>query len=206
MTPPLLFEPFEHSTLDARLTWYCPPISWESGQGWLTVRPGAKTDYWQKTHYGFSADNGPFLYLPVQGDFVLATHVRFFPANQYDQAGLLVRLSPDCWLKTSVEFETEGPNRLGAVVTTYGYSDWSTQDFSPEQRELELRISRHRDDYLVEYRLPQPAGAPWVQIRMAHLPNPDAAPVQAGLYACSPIAAGYRADFAYLRISQETDS
>jgi regulation of enolase protein 1 (concanavalin A-like superfamily) len=80
-------------------------------------------DFWQRTHYGFEADNGQILFAPVAGDFVLATQVRFHPVHQYDQAGLMVRVSPSGWLKTSAEYEPIGPSRLAAVVTNDTSSD-----------------------------------------------------------------------------------
>jgi regulation of enolase protein 1 (concanavalin A-like superfamily) len=44
--------------------------------------------------------------------------------------GLMVQVSPSCWLKTSVEAGAPGePSQLGVVVTNGGFSDWSTQDF-----------------------------------------------------------------------------
>ena len=105
MTEPILFETFDRPAPDGRLRWYCPPAHWAIRDSHLVIAPDANTDYWQKTHYGFAVDNGHFLYLQPEGDFVLTTQVRFFPAHQYDQAGLMVRFSPDCWLKTSVEYE-----------------------------------------------------------------------------------------------------
>ena len=167
--------------------------------------PDASTDFWQRTHYGFSADNGHLLYAEVTGDFTLATRVRFTPVHQYDQAGLMVRCSPDCWLKTSVEFEPGGPNRLGAVVTREGYSDWSTQDFALDRDTLELRVTVSGQDVLVEYLAADATGAGgnpprWVQLRLAHLPLPPGQPIQAGLYACSPKGAGFRAEFHYLHL------
>ena len=103
--------------------------------GRLRIEPEAGTDFWRKTHYGFEADNGHFLFAEVTGDFVLSTHVRFHPAHQYDQAGLMVRASPSSWLKASVEHEPGGPDRLGAVVTNHARSDWSTQNFPALVRE-----------------------------------------------------------------------
>lgn len=165
----------------------------------LEVRPAAQTDFWQRTHYGFRADTGHFLALELEGDFRCETELTFSPAHQYDQAGLMVRLSPACWLKTSVEYEPEGPCRLGAVVTNGGYSDWSTQDFDPAQRSIAFRVDREGSDYMVFYRVP-PA-AEWTQIRVAHLMEDQGGPVQVGLYACSPKAAGFEARFDYIRIN-----
>jgi regulation of enolase protein 1 (concanavalin A-like superfamily) len=197
MSEQVFLEEFDRRSLDERLAWHCPPAKWSLAHSRLIVFPDAKTDYWQKTHYGFEADNGHFLRLKWEGDFILSTRVHFTPAHQYDQAGLLVRCSPQCWLKTSVEYEPEGSNRLGAVVTNHGYSDWSTQDYSSSVRELALRIRRERDTFIVEFS--EDSGR-WTQIRMAHLFLPDGAPVECGLYACSPAAAGFRAEFEFLRI------
>src|SRR5512137_1329844 len=106
----LINELFDKSTFDARLSWYCPPAKWRIRNSCLAIEPDAKTDYWQKTHYGFVPDNGHFLFAEVTGDVIMTTHVRFHPVNQYDQAGLMVRLSSHCWLKTSVEYEPHEPS------------------------------------------------------------------------------------------------
>jgi uncharacterized protein len=205
MTHATIDERFRGPDLDPRLKWRCPPAQWSIHDSRLIVHPDAATDFWQRTHYGFSADNGHLLYGEVTGDFTLSTRVRYFPAHQYDQAGLMVRCSPDCWLKTSVEFESDGPGRLGAVVTREGYSDWSTQDFPADRDTVELRISVSGQDALVEYMEaapPDAGGKPprWVQLRLAHLPRPPGQPLQAGLYACSPKGAGFRAEFHYLHL------
>jgi uncharacterized protein len=200
MTEPDLTQLFDGSTLDERLTWFCEPPHWSVNQAarMLHVEPAAQTDFWQKTHYGFEADNGHFLSLPVAGDFILTTHVRFNPVHQYDQAGLMIRLSPDCWLKTSVEYESDGPNRLGSVVTNGGYSDWSTQNFADERREIWLRVRREATDYLVES---ADDGRRWTQIRMARLlEDQGGMPVAAGLYACSPKGQGFVAQFRVLHL------
>ena len=112
---------------DIRLRWRCEPSNWSVPAGRLVIAPDAPTDFWSKTHYGFEADNGHFLYANIAGDFVLSAEILMTPRHQYDQAGLMVRLSKSCWLKASIEFEPDKMNRLGAVVTNAGYSDWSTQ-------------------------------------------------------------------------------
>ena len=178
------------------LTWFCPPKRWSLDNDHLSLYPDAKTDFWQRTHYGFQNDNGHFYYIEVQNDFILTTKVRFYPQHQYDQAGLMVRISPDFWLKTSIEFEPDEPNRLGAVVTRHGYSDWSTQDISKQVQEYQLRIQREGQDFIVEYRPSDHVH--WSQIRMAHLDILDGTTVQCGLYACSPIDAGFKAEFEFL--------
>lgn len=165
----------------------------------MEIKTATKTDYWQRTHYGFRFHNGHHFYIDVAGDWVLSTTVRSNPNSKYDQAGLMVRISESCWLKTSVEFQPGGgPSQLGAVVTNSGFSDWSTTDFFPSYLddgraavEVSLRIRREGSDYIVEASLPpsssmgatagptantaiakggEPTGTQgWTQIRMARL-------------------------------------
>jgi regulation of enolase protein 1 (concanavalin A-like superfamily) len=180
------------------LSWLQPPPYAVLGAEGLVVRTAGNTDFWQRTHYGFRADNGHFLHKQVTGNFRIETIVRIAPVHQYDQAGLMVRISPDCWLKTSLEHETDGPAQLGAVVTRAGYSDWSVQEADPGTRRLGLRLDFEDGDCTVFADLT--ASGKWTRIRMAHL-DIDGGPVNAGLYACSPRAAGFEALFEYLRIT-----
>lgn len=194
-----LHESFTGPDLHPQLRWHCEPARWSVGmpRPCLRIEPEGGTDFWQRTHYGFEADNGHLLFTAVPGDFVLTSRVRFHPVHQYDQAGLMVRVSPSCWLKTSVEYEPTGPSRLGAVVTNYGYSDWSTQEFPPGPGEVWLRVRREGDDYLIDG---SQEGRRWVQIRLAHLHQGRGQAVTSGLYACSPKGAGFVAEFTDLTI------
>jgi uncharacterized protein len=187
------------------LQWLNPPPTWhlEPGASRLVVYPASETDFWQRTHYGFRADNGHFLYTEISGDFAIMARIHTFPAHQYDQAGLMVRISDEFWLKTSVEFEPGAPSHLGAVVTNGGYSDWSLQDFPGDgNRGYCLRVRREGEDYLVEYA--DDESGPWHLLRIAHLLVQAGLPVWAGFYACSPKGAGFRAEVEYLKV--ETSS
>jgi regulation of enolase protein 1 (concanavalin A-like superfamily) len=196
-----LEETLAGPTLDVRLRWHNPPPDWSPGRDGLVVRTAAGTDFWQGTHYGFRVDNGHLFAAQVEGDFVLETEVVAAPVHQYDQAGLMVRLSERCWLKTSVEAEPGEPSRLGAVVTNAGWSDWSTQDLDPEAaRHVAFRVTRRGADYLVEAAT-VPDGR-WSQIRLGRLHEDEGGPVLAGLYACSPKGEGFAATFKRLRVER----
>jgi uncharacterized protein len=198
----LLDDFFRSQDLPVSMQWFCPPDYWTTapdacGLEFLTDSP---TDFWQRTHYAFQADNGHFLHMQVEGDFRMDTMVESAGVHQYDQAGLMVRIDAECWLKTSVEYEPGGPNRLGAVVTRQGYSDWSTTDVHPDITRAWLRVTREASTFIVEAAF---APGEWQQIRLAHL---DAAStVMAGLYACSPKGHGFRPRFRYLRIESLDD-
>ena len=191
---------FDTPELDPRLTWLHPPATWsiDASRSVLVAEARAGIDFWRKPHCAIEADDGHFLFAPVAGDFVMTTRVRFIPVHQYDQAGLMVRVSPTCWLKTSVEYEPTGPSVLGAVVTHAGYSDWSTQSFPAGRDEVDLRIRREGADCFVDYAA---ADAAWRQIRAARLTDArDDATIDAGLYLCSPKGGGFVAEFDFLRI------
>lgn len=201
MTEILLHTDFHEPNLPPGLEWFNPPTVWHTGNGGLSVQTDAPTDFWQRTHYGFQHDSGHALMTPISGDFVMSTRLVFFPAHQYDQAGLMLRFSADCWIKTSIEFEAQGPARLGAVVTNLGYSDWSTQDVPNTIGQVALRILRTGSDCAVYASLD--GEATWSQLRIAHLHEGDeTGPILCGLYACSPIASGYRVVFRYLHIQR----
>ncbi len=196
-----IYETFAGPDLHTALKWLNPPPKWnlDGIRSRLTVYPASPTDFWQTTHYGFQADNGHLLYAGISENAVMETRIHPFPAHQYDQAGLMVRISHECWLKASVEFEPVGPSQIGAVVTNGGYSDWSLADFPGEGKSAYgLRVRREGDDYLVEYAHDE--SGPWHLMRVAHLLAQPGLEVRAGFYACSPKGAGFRAEVEYLRI------
>jgi len=196
-----LDERFNNVALAPELQWHCEPAKWsiQPGDRILRISPDANTDFWQRTHYGFEADSGHFLHVRTSGDFVVTTKVTTHPRNQYDQAGLMVRLSPACWIKTAVEFEPNEPNRLGAVVTNAQYSDWSTQPVPKTVNTVWFRVQVTAADCLVESSFD---GQEWQQLRLAHLSEREGAgPLSCGLYACSPKAAGFDAEFHFLTVA-----
>jgi regulation of enolase protein 1 (concanavalin A-like superfamily) len=200
----LLHESFSSEQFDSRLRWHSQPKAAYSSAAGLTLETAAGSDFWQRTHYGFQVDNGHALLLPVAGDFQLETTLSFEPVHQYDQAGLCVRLSERCWLKTSIEFEGVEPSRLGSVVTNEGWSDWATQDIANTVRHAAYRVTRRSGDYLIEY---QSTPGIFTQLRIAHLTEDNGQnPVFAGLYACSPKGAGFRAHFHFLRVTAQPGS
>ncbi len=178
-------------------TWHCPPPRWGFDGTGLFVEPATGTDFWQATHYGFTADNGHFLFTQLATNFVLSTTVRLQPRHQYDQAGLMVRLDAHSWIKTSVEFEPGAASRLGVVVTHHGYSDWSTQDVPLAGGEFSFRLARTGSEFLVSARC---GAADWTQLRLFRLNCDPAAALAVGPYACSPKGAGFRCEFSALSI------
>ena len=131
------------------LRWYCAPESWgsvpagEEGHGgqWkkldtnnLELHPAAKKDFWRKTYYCplLVKDDGAILYaaLSLNTVYTVTTAFTLYAQSQFDQAGIVVRLDHEHWIKTGIEV-VDGKARLSCVVTN-GYSDWSTQPWEQE--------------------------------------------------------------------------
>ncbi|MFB9235392.1 DUF1349 domain-containing protein [Plantactinospora siamensis] len=165
-------------------TWLNPPVrSLPLGDGELLVTAAEGTDFWRTTAYGFVHDNGHALLAPLPPD--TAAEVRFVAdyTEQFDQAGLLVRVDAERWLKTGVEY-CDGTPQLGAVRTD-GASDWSTAPV-PEWagRPVTVRVSRRDDALTVRARADE---EPWRLVRLAPL-APDVEAL-AGPYCCGPTRA-----------------
>ncbi|SDD73978.1 DUF1349 domain-containing protein [Glycomyces harbinensis] len=170
--------------------WTTLPVAAEEEQdGRLLVTAAEGSDAWRHTCYGFVHDDEHALLEAWNPE--RAIEVSFVAAldAQFDQAGLVVRVDAEHWIKTGVEF-ADGALQLGAVVTD-GKSDWSTAPV-PEWagREVTIRVTRMRDAVVIRARVEE---EPWRLVRLAPL-DPDAA-AKAGPYCCAPSRAGLTVAF-----------
>ncbi len=192
-----LIEKFLQPSIPEKFYWFNPPARFQLGAG-LEITTDEKTDFWQRTYYGFQNDNGHCLFTRLTGDFSLTAHVEFRPREKYDQCGLMLRIDPENWIKLSIEYESESHSRLGSVVTNLGFSDWATQDISSKQREMSYRISRNGNDFLLEN---SDDGRRWHQLRVAHL-HKGTETLESGVYACSPVGKDFWCRFDLLAIAE----
>ena len=184
-------------TIDwTRLTWLNEPPSAEIEDDALVVVTGKDTDFWQKTSYGFVHDDGHFLGVPLEGDTAIEVTFLTDFEGAFDQAGLMLRASPDLWIKTGVEL-SDGVLYAGAVVTV-GMSDWSVSPLPDSARgqALTFRASRSGDAVTVRYRVGDEDG--WRFLRLAYFP-PEAE-VSAGPMCCSPTREGLSVRFEPVRV------
>ena len=194
-----LIEKFNSVEIPQRFYWFNEPDRFNFSDG-LEIYTNEKTDFWQKTHYGFERDDGHCLFTRVPGDFSLYTHVEYKPETQYDQCGLMVRTDKENWIKVSTEYESKQVSRLGSVVTNLGYSDWATQDISSDYKEMWYRINKEDKDFLLEFSFD---GEVWSQMRIAHL-HMVKKELEVGVYACSPLGRMFRCKFWDIRIDEST--
>lgn len=173
--------------------WLNEPPAWQTQGDALVATAGPKTDFWRTTHYGFVRDNGHAWLLRWEGDFVAEVTVTGGYRDQYDQAGLMVRLDETVWLKCGVEF-VGGVQQASAVVTR-DHSDWSVAPLPANPRSLRLRVARTGPDIDVRYAVD---GARFELLRLARLT--DAPTLLVGPMCAAPDGSGFETTFTGLTL------
>ena len=170
------------------MLWLNEPPIWQITGSTIDVTAGGGTDFWRKTHYGFTRDSGHFGYEVVEGDFVATVKVSGQYHELYDQAGLMLRSSATHWLKCGIEY-VHGVQYVSAVVTN-DFSDWSVAPLPQNPPSIWLRVTRQAEAVEVHYALD---GATYTLLRIAYLA--PAAAMQAGIMCAAPDGGGFAVRF-----------
>lgn len=179
------------------MEWLNEPPSWCADAGVLELTTGDQGDYWQKTHYGFVHDNGHLWFERIRNDFMATARVDAQFEALYDQAGLMVRIDNENWIKCGIEFF--GGKRHFSVVATRGHSDWSVQEW-PHDGPFWVRIIRKGDAAAVQA---SADGEDWTMVRLCHLPL--GMEMLVGPMACSPTRAGLKVRFRSFKVEAPID-
>ncbi|MEO3829031.1 DUF1349 domain-containing protein [Actinomadura sp. B10D3] len=164
-----------------------PPSVRDDGSA-LLVTAAAGSDFWRTTSYGYDRDSGHALLSPFGPEAAVEVSFDADYDQQFDQAGLLVRLDETTWIKAGAEY-CDGTLQLGAVVTR-GVSDWSSFPVPWAGREVTIRASRSGDAVTIRARA---GDDPWQMIRLA--PFPPGVEAVAGPYCCAPEREGLTVRF-----------
>ena len=188
--PQALVGPWEDTA------WLHPPPHWSVDEGGvLHARTGPRTDFWQRTFYGFERDDGHALLRPRAGEFTAVLTVTGDYRHLYDQAGLMIRTNATAWIKFGIEL-TDGVPHLSCVVTE-GSSDWSAMPVTLDGP-VSLRATRLGDAVLLQHDL---GGGAWAMARLAPVPG-SADTVGVGPYLCSPEREGFEARFTHFELTE----
>ncbi|WP_152193125.1 DUF1349 domain-containing protein [Georgenia satyanarayanai] len=181
------------SALLSQGSWTTPPVSAVVVDDELRVTAAEGSDAWRHTSYGFVHDTEHALLEPLPAQGAVEVDLVLDYVEQFDQAGVFLRVSPEEWVKAGVEV-SDGVAQVGAVVT-HGVSDWSVAPV-PEWvgRCVTVRASRSGDAVTVRARADE---EPFRLVRVAHL-DPGAV-VTAGLFCAAPTRAGLTVRFTEYR-------
>jgi regulation of enolase protein 1 (concanavalin A-like superfamily) len=120
--------------------WLNPPRHWKKDGSSLLCTADPKTDFWRKTFYGYITDNGHLYYRRVRGDLTTQVKVSGQYHDLYDQAGLMVRIDAENWMKCGVEF-VDGKQNM-SIVYTRDFSNWATGRLPENSSALWVKVVR----------------------------------------------------------------
>lgn len=179
--------------------WLYEPNKYRIENETVVISTDPKTDFWQRTYYGFQNDNAHVLYNTTDEEyFSFVVKTRFRYTALFDQCGIVIYQDSENWAKAGIEFHDENTMWLGSVVTNNGYSDWATIDIDSEIDAMWYRLSRRKSDFLIEHSYD---GVNYKQMRIFHLQKSEGN-INFGLLACSPGNSSFDAIFSNMKISE----
>lgn len=181
-----------------RMQWFNEPETWAVDNGRMTMSVTPKSDYWRISHYGFTVDDAPFMYTTYGGEFEVKVKVSGQYKNRFDQAGLMLRIDKENYIKAGIEY-VDGKYNLSTVVT-HKTSDWSVITLDKPVPYVWIKAVRRLDAVEVFYSFDDKN---YVLMRNAWLA--DNSPVMVGMMAASPDGDGFEARFESFKVKHLPD-
>ena len=181
-----------------KMNWFNEPEDWKIIGDKLTMTVTPHSDYWRISHYGFTVDDAPFYYTEYGGEFEAKIKVTGDYKVRFDQAGMMIRIDHENYIKCGIEF-VEGKYNLSTVVTHHT-SDWSVIELDRPIEALWLKAVRRLDAIEIFYSLD---GKEYHMMRNAWMEANR--PVKIGMFAASPDGEGFKASFSDFKVTHLPD-
>ena len=181
-----------------KMQWFNEPENYSIRNGVLEMQVPAQTDFWRIAHYGFTVDDGPFLYAVYGGEFEAKIKVSGEYETRFDQAGMMIRLDHENYVKFGIEF-VDGKFNISAVVTHHT-SDWSVIRLDEPAPHLWLKAVRRLDAIELFYSFDDRE-----YTMMRTLWMQDNCPLQVGPVAACPDGQGFKARFSDFKVRHLPD-
>ena len=181
-----------------KMQWFNEPENYSIRNGVLEMQVPAQTDFWRIAHYGFTVDDGPFLYAVYGGEFEAKIKVSGEYETRFDQAGMMIRLDHENYVKFGIEF-VDGKFNISAVVTHHT-SDWRVIRLDEPVPHLWLKAVRRLDAIELFYSFDDRE-----YTMMRTLWMQDNCPLQVGPVAACPDGQGFKARFSDFKVRHLPD-
>lgn len=181
-----------------KMNWFNEPASWSIKSGVLTMDVTPKSDYWRISHYGFTVDDAPFYYAEYGGEFEAKVKVSGDYKVRFDQAGMMIRLDHENYIKTGIEF-VDGKYNLSTMVT-HTTSDWSVIELDRPVDFIWIKAVRRLDAIEIFYSFDDKE---YKMMRNAWIAANH--PVKIGMFAACPDGDGFKARFSDFRVTHLPD-
>ncbi len=182
-----------------KMQWFNEPEKWEIKDKSLTMSVTPQSDYWRISHYGFTVDDAPFYYATYGGEFEAKVKVTGDYKARFDQAGLMLRIDHENYIKAGIEF-VDGKFNISAVVT-HRTSDWSVIVLEKTVPHIWIKAIRRLDAVEIFYSFDDKE---YTMMRNAWLQ--DNTPVQVGLMAACPDGKGFDVTFEHFSVKHLPDA
>ncbi len=180
------------------MQWFNEPEEWKNENRKLTMFVTPQTDYWRISHYGFTVDDAPFYYGEFGGEFEATVKVKGDYKARFDQAGLMLRIDHENYIKAGIEF-VDGKYNL-SVVVTHHTSDWSVITLEQPVEAIWIKAVRRLDAVEIFYSFD---GDNYVMMRNAWFR--DNIPVKVGVMGASPDGEGFNVTFEEFKVKHLPD-
>lgn len=180
------------------MQWFNEPENWKIEDGRVTMEVTPHSDYWRISHYGFTVDDAPFLYTLRGGEFEVKVKISGEYKVRFDQAGLMLRIDKENYIKTGIEF-VDGKYNLSTVVT-HKTSDWSVIELEKPVEYVWIKAVRRLDAVEIFYSFDDKE---YTMMRNCWLN--DNTPVMVGMMAACPDGKGFKAIFEGFKIKHLPD-
>ncbi|MBP3615201.1 MAG: DUF1349 domain-containing protein [Bacteroidaceae bacterium] len=181
-----------------KMQWFNEPESWTIDNGKLVMDVTPQSDYWRVSHYGFTVDDAPFLYTLRGGEFEVKVKISGKYKVRFDQAGLMLRIDKENYVKAGIEF-VDGKYNLSAVVT-HGTSDWSVIKLDEPVDFVWIKAVRRLDAIEIFYSFDDEE---YTMMRNCWMQ--DNTPIMVGMMAACPDGNGFEATFEEFKIKHLPD-
>ena len=181
-----------------KMQWFNEPEKWEVNNNILQMFVTPQSDYWRISHYGFTVDDAPFYYGVYGGEFEVKVKISGDYKARFDQAGLMLRIDKENYIKTGIEF-VDGKYNVSTVVT-HKTSDWSMIGLDKAIPYIWIKAVRRTDAVEIFYSFDDKN---YQLMRNAYLQ--DNTPVMVGLMGASPDGKGFTAKFESFNVKHLPD-
>ncbi len=181
-----------------RMQWFNEPENWKISNGKLSMQVTPQSDYWRISHYGFTVDDAPFLYTVRGGEFEAKVKISGDYKVRFDQAGMMLRIDKENYIKAGIEF-VDGKYNISCVVTHHT-SDWSVITLDRPVEHIWIKAVRRLDAVEIFYSFDDKE---YIMMRNCWLA--DNSPVMVGMMAACPDGNGFEARFEEFSIKHLPD-
>ncbi len=181
-----------------KMNWFNEPSGWEISGKTLTMDVTPKSDYWRISHYGFTVDDAPFYYAEYGGEFEAKVKISGDYIVRFDQAGMMIRIDHENYIKTGIEF-VDGKYNLSTVVTHHT-SDWSVISLDKPVEYIWIKAVRRLDAIEIFYSFDDKE---YIMMRNAWMAAN--CPVKIGMFAACPDGEGFKATFSDFKVTHLPD-